>query len=85
VLLQASIYTAAVARRAAPALIFAAMLAGVFGFLYVLLSLESYSLLVGALALFVVLSAMMALTQLVRWDGAEAPTASPSVPDSRAA
>jgi inner membrane protein len=65
VLAQSSLYTAAIARRAAPALIFAALLAGLFGFLYVLLSLETYSLLVGALALFAMLSALMALTQRI--------------------
>ena len=71
VLLQSSIYTAAVARRAGPAAIFGVMLAGVFGFLYVLLSLESYALLTGALALFVVLSMLMVLTQRVRRNGTE--------------
>ena len=40
-----------------------------FGFLYVLLGLETYSWLIGALALFVVVSALMALTQMVRWPG----------------
>lgn len=65
VLAQASLYTAAIARRAGPALVFAALLAGLFGFLYVLLSLETYSLLVGALALFAMLSLLMALSQRV--------------------
>jgi inner membrane protein involved in colicin E2 resistance len=35
----------------------------------VLLGLETYSLLIGALALFVVVSALMVLTQMVRWPG----------------
>ena len=34
-----------------------------------LLGLETYSLLIGALALFIVVSALMVLTQLVRWPG----------------
>jgi inner membrane protein len=46
---------------------FGAMLASLFGFLYVLLSLETYSLLVGSLGLFLVLSLVMALTQRVKW------------------
>lgn len=67
ILAQASLYTVAVARRVLPAAIFAAMLATLFGFLYVVLSLETYSLLMGSLALFVVLSVVMALTQRVDW------------------
>lgn len=67
ILVQSSLYTAAVARRLLPAAIFAAMLTGLFGFLYVVLSLETYSLLVGSLALFVVVSVVMALTQRVDW------------------
>ncbi|MBK1838380.1 cell envelope integrity protein CreD [Azospirillum sp. YIM B02556] len=67
VLAQASLHTAAVTRRWGATLIFAATLAAVFGFLYVLLSLESYSLLVGSVALFLILSAVMAVTQRVDW------------------
>jgi inner membrane protein len=69
VLAQSTLYTAAVARRFKPALVFAAMLASLFGFLYVLLGLETYSLLTGAFALFVIVSVLMVLTQLVRWPG----------------
>jgi inner membrane protein len=67
VLLQASVYTAMVTRRLIQSLLFAAMLASLFGFLYVLLSLETYSLLVGSLGLFLVLSLVMALTQRAKW------------------
>jgi inner membrane protein len=69
VLAQSSIYTAAVARRFMPALTFAVVLASLFGFIYVLLGLETYSLLIGALALFIVVSALMVLTQMVKWQG----------------
>ena len=69
VLTQSTLYTAAVARRFAPAFVFALILASLFGFIYVLLGLETYSLLIGALALFVVVSALMVLTQMVRWPG----------------
>jgi inner membrane protein len=69
VLAQSTLYTAAVARRFKPALLFALMLSSLFGFLYLLLGLETYSLLIGALALFVVVSALMVLTQMVRWPG----------------
>ena len=43
------------------------MLASLFAFIYVLLGLETYSLLIGALALFAVVSALMVLTQMVNW------------------
>jgi inner membrane protein len=69
VLLQASLFTGTVARRLAHAAIFAAMLATLFGFLYVLLSLETYSMIVGSVGLFAVLSVMMALTRNVDWSG----------------
>jgi len=45
----------------------AVMLSSLFGFLYVLLGLETYSLLIGAVALFIVVSALMVLTQMVKW------------------
>ena len=52
VVLQASLFTWSVTNRARLAALFAAMIMTVFGFLYVVLSLESFSLLVGAVALF---------------------------------
>lgn len=70
VLAQASAFTAAVTRRWLAALGFAALLAGLFAFLYVLLSLETYALLAGSLGLFATLSAVMALTGRVDWWGA---------------
>jgi len=79
VLIQSSLYTAAITRRAAPALVFAVMQAGLFGFIYVLVDLETYSLLFGALALFVVVSILMILTQ---WGGGRA-IRSPAAPSSR--
>jgi inner membrane protein len=66
VLLQSSLYTASVAGRKAPALIFAVMLGCLFAFIYLLIGAETYSLLIGALALFAVLSALMFLTEKVR-------------------
>ncbi len=69
VLVQATLYTAAVARRFIPAFLFALILASLFAFIYVLLGLETYSLLIGALALFVVVSALMVLTQMINLPG----------------
>jgi inner membrane protein len=70
VLLQASIYTASVGRALRPAAIFATVLAALFGFLYVALSLEAYSLLVGGLAFFTALSITMVVTRHVDWSKA---------------
>lgn len=71
VLVQASLYTASVTKRLREAGLFAGMLTALFGFLYVLLSLESLSLLVGSLALFLVLSVLMALTSKIDWSREE--------------
>jgi inner membrane protein len=64
---QASLYTATVAKRMREAGLFALMLAVLLGFLYILLSMETYSLLAGSLALFAVLSAVMLLTRNIDW------------------
>lgn len=72
VLVQASGFTVAVTRRWLASLGFAALLAGLFGFLFVLLRLETYALLTGSLALFAVLSAVMVLTRRVDWWGERA-------------
>jgi len=67
VLLQASLYTAAVTRSTRRATVFASVLAVLFAFLYVLLSLETYSLVVGSLALFTALSVVMIVTRRLDW------------------
>ena len=67
VALQASLFTWSVTRRAGLATLFAAMSTIVFGFQYVVLSLETFSLLVGAVALFLILSVVMAATRRVQW------------------
>jgi inner membrane protein len=69
VLAQASLFTGTVAGRLSLAGMFAGMLATLFGFLYVLLSLETYSMMVGSVGLFVVLSIVMVLTRKVDWSG----------------
>jgi inner membrane protein len=73
ILAQASLYTASVAKRMVPAAIFAVMLASLFAFIYVLIGVETYSLLIGALALFAVLSALMVLTEKVQRPREQAP------------
>lgn len=79
VLAQASLYTATVTRRPRHALTFAAVLAALFGFLYIVISLETYALLVGSIALFLALSIVMMVTRRLDWSGAQAsgPTVAP--------
>lgn len=67
IVIQASLFTWSVTKRARLASLFAAMSTAVFGFQYVVLSLESFSLLAGAVALFLILSIIMAATRRVDW------------------
>lgn len=77
VLAQASLYTLSVTRRPRLAAVFAGVLALLFGFLYVVLSLEAYSLLVGTVALFAGLSVVMAVTRRVDWSAVRPGGAAP--------
>lgn len=72
VLAQGSLYTAAVTRRPRLALLFAGVLGGLFGFLYVVLRQETYALLSGTVALFAILSVVMAVTNRLDWSGRRA-------------
>lgn len=63
VLGQAGLYTLSVTRRAGLAAAFTGMLAGVFALLFILPSMETHALQTGAVVLFLVLSALMAVTQ----------------------
>lgn len=47
-----------------------AVISGLYGYLYILLSNQDYALLVGAIGLFVTLGAVMFLTRRVDWGGA---------------
>ncbi len=67
VALQASAYVGAVTRGGLLEAAMAGVLGVLFVFLYVVLSLEAWSLLVGALALFLALSVVMAVTRRVEW------------------
>ena len=70
VLAQASLYTLSVTQRARLAATFAGVLGSLFGFLYVVLSLDAYALLAGTVALFIVLSVVMVVTRRVNWEDA---------------
>jgi inner membrane protein len=60
---QTAAYTLGTTRRPQFALGFGAGLGGLYAFLYVLMQMESYSLLSGAIAMFLVLSALMWMTR----------------------
>jgi inner membrane protein len=62
-------YSAAVLKSWRRAGFIGALLVGLYAVLYVLLSLEAYSLLIGALMLFVALAAVMYLTRNLNWGG----------------
>ena len=68
-------YSAAVLTSWRRASIIGALLAGLYAVLYVLLSLEAYSLLIGSVMLFLTLGAVMYATRNLNWGGgaAEAP------------
>jgi inner membrane protein len=63
VVAQAATYNWAIHRRRGPALLFALLLAGLYGGLYTLLQLEDVALLSGSLLLFLVLSLAMWFTR----------------------
>ena len=60
-------YCAAVLASWRRAAVIGALLAGLYGVLYILLSLEAFSLLIGSLLLFVALSAVMYATRGIDW------------------
>ena len=62
-------YSAAVLKSWRRAAFIGVLLAGLYAVLYVLLSLEAYSLLIGSLMLFVALAAVMYLTRNLNWGG----------------
>jgi inner membrane protein len=67
VMAQASLYTFSVVGSVRLAAIFGAVLGLLFGFIYVLLGLETFSLLAGTVALFVALSVIMVVTRRLDW------------------
>ena len=68
-------YSAAVLRSWRRGGYVAALLAGLYATLYILLSLEAYSLLIGSLLLFAALAAIMYLTRKLDWAGLREPAA----------
>jgi inner membrane protein len=71
------LYSSAILRSQVRAAIIAALLAGVYGILYLVLRMEAYALLAGTATLFAALGAVMFFTRHVEWDG-EAPASAES-------
>lgn len=69
VMAQASLYTLSVVGSARLAAMFAGVLGALFAYLYLVLRLDSLSLLAGAVAVFAGLSAVMAVTRRLDWSG----------------
>jgi inner membrane protein len=67
-------------RRRSRASIVAAGVAGLYGYLYVLLRNEDYALLIGSIGLFLALAAVMFATRRVDWYGARARAANAATP-----
>ncbi|MET0269595.1 MAG: cell envelope integrity protein CreD [Sphingomonas sp.] len=72
-------YSAAILRSWRRAGVVTALLAGLYAILYVLLSLEVYSLLIGSLILFVTLAGVMYFTRRVNWNALPQGAAAPPV------
>ena len=64
-------YSASVLAKRSRAALIAAVLAGLYAFLYLTLKAESFALLAGAVGLWVVLAAIMYLTRGINWYGKE--------------
>ncbi len=75
-------YCAAILGRRSRAAVIAGLLAGLYGYLFVLLRVEDYALLMGAAALFVILAAVMYLTRHVDWYLASSQPPAPPRPDA---
>jgi len=68
-----SLYAKAHFKTLRSAVIFGLLLSGLYGFIYVLISLEDTALLVGSIALFIVVAIIMYVTRKVNWYQIETP------------
>jgi len=66
-------YSVAVLRNRGRAAAMAAQIAGLYGYLYILLQAEDYALLLGSLGLFLILGVVMFITRKVDWYALGAP------------
>lgn len=66
-------YSLAILVRRARAIVIAAVLTGLYSFLYLTLNAESFALLAGSIGLWIVLAAVMYLTRRINWYAASDP------------
>jgi inner membrane protein len=63
-----SFFTASLLHNKAAAALFALILTVFYGFIFIIIQLEQYSLMVGAIALFVIVAALMYFSRKINWD-----------------
>jgi len=67
VIILIALYVRSIYNSLRIALIIASLLAGLYGFLFVLLQLQDFSLLLGTFALFLILATIMFITRKINW------------------
>jgi inner membrane protein len=63
-----SFFTASLLHNKAAAALFAFILTVFYGFIFIIIQLEEYSLMTGAIALFVIVAALMYFSRKINWD-----------------
>lgn len=63
-----SLFTASLLHNRAAATLFAFILTVFYGFIFIIIQLEQYSLMVGAIALFIIVAALMYFSRKINWD-----------------
>ncbi|OOQ60717.1 cell envelope integrity protein CreD [Mucilaginibacter pedocola] len=61
-------FTASLLHNKAAAALFAFILSIFYGFIFIIIQLESYALLVGAIALFIIVASLMYFSRKINWD-----------------
>ncbi len=64
-----SLYSYSVLNKRSLAIMLAASLTAIYGFIFIIIQIETYALLVGSIGLFVILALTMYLTRKIRWNG----------------
>jgi inner membrane protein len=63
-----AVFTASLLKNSKAAVLFAAILSIFYGFIFIIIQLEEYALLVGSIALFVIVAALMYFSRKINWD-----------------
>ncbi|MBR4135580.1 MAG: cell envelope integrity protein CreD [Bacteroidales bacterium] len=62
-----TIFMAAILKEKKPALLVGGLLAVLYGFIYILMQMETYALLAGSIGLFIILAVAMFITSRIKW------------------